>query len=197
LAAQFGRIDQRSVVREGEGSVHGFDEERLRIARGGCAHRRVTRMPDRLVAGQRGQGFGSENLREQADILVQAGPLSVGNRDARRFLSAVLQGEEPEESELRGLFAARRGDGDDAAFLARAVVAERSGECGAVFHDQRTASTPLRKSGRADPRSASPTIARPWRGVTWFSGCGIMPRTRPVESHTPAMASTEPLGFAG
>ena len=177
--------------------MHRFDQKRLRIARGGCTHRRVTRVPDGLVTGQRGQGFGSENLREQPDVFVQAGPLSVGHRNARRFLSAVLQGEEREEGELCGLFAARGGDGDDTAFFARAVVAERSSECGAVFHYRRTAFTPLRKSGRADPRPASVTIARPWRGVTWFSGCGIMPRTRPVESHTPAMASTEPLGFSG
>ena len=94
--------------------MHRFDQKRLRIARCGCTHCRVTRVPDGLVTGQRGQGFGSEDLRKQPDVFVQAGPLSVGHRDARRFLSAVLQGEEPEEGELRGLFAARRGDRDDA-----------------------------------------------------------------------------------
>ena len=34
------------------------------------------------------------------------------------------------------------------------------------------------------------------RGSTCRSGCGIRPKTNPVESQTPAMSSTEPLGLS-
>ena len=87
--------------------MHRLDEEWLGIARGGCAHRRVARVPYGVVTGERRQCFGSENLREQPDILVHARALSVRHSDARCFLSAVLQGEKSEERELRGFFAAR------------------------------------------------------------------------------------------
>jgi hypothetical protein len=55
-------------------------------------------------------------------------PIAVGHRDTGRFLSPVLQGKEAEEGELRGVLPAGRGHGDHAAFFARPVVAEWSGE---------------------------------------------------------------------
>jgi hypothetical protein len=70
LQTQFGSIDQRSVMREGQRTVHGFDQKRLGIACGGCTHGRVTRVADRLVTSERGESFRRKYLGEQTDILV-------------------------------------------------------------------------------------------------------------------------------
>ena len=152
LGTKLGGIDQGPIVRKGEWAVHGFNQERLGIARGGRTHGRVAGVPDCLITGERGEGFRGENLGEQADILVDPRALTVGDRNARRFLTAMLQGEEPEEGQLGRFFAAGRGYGDHPAFFARSVVAKRGDEFGGVLHDARAANTPLRKSGSACPR---------------------------------------------
>jgi hypothetical protein len=54
---------------------------------------------------------------------------------------------------------------------------------------------------RAIPAPSSGRSSRVQRGwlVRWenASGWGIMPKIRPVSLQIPAIASTEPLGFAG
>ena len=76
-------------------------------------------MPDRDVAAQAGQRRLVEDLRHQAEILVDHHAGAVAHRDAGRLLAAVLQRVQTEVGELRHLFAGGP-DPEDAALVLRA-----------------------------------------------------------------------------
>ena len=73
-------------------------------------------MPDRDVAAQRGQGGLVEDLGDQAHLLVHHDAAAVTDRDARRFLPAVLQRVQAVVGELRDILT-RRPDTEYAAGL--------------------------------------------------------------------------------
>src|SRR6185436_10238939 len=74
-------------------------EHRLRVVPGRRAGRRVSGVPDGEVAVQRGQGGLVEHLADQPKVLVDQDVAAVGDRDTRRFLPAVLLGEQTEVRE--------------------------------------------------------------------------------------------------
>jgi hypothetical protein len=73
------------------------------------------------VAGQRRQRGLVEDLRDQAEVLVDDEGAAVADRYAGGFLAAVLQRVQAEVSELGDLFP-RRPDAEDSARVLRSLV---------------------------------------------------------------------------
>ena len=68
------------------------------------------------MALQRRQVLRGEDLRDQADIFVQADGAPIGDGDAGGFLPAVLQGKQAKEGHAGHIFVGGE-DADDAAFF--------------------------------------------------------------------------------
>ena len=79
-------------------------------------------MADRVVAGERRQRLGREHVGDESRLLVDARPLAVADGDAGGLLTAMLQGEQAEEGQLRDAFAVRGRDAEDAALVLGGVV---------------------------------------------------------------------------
>ena len=76
-------------------------------------------MADGENTAQRTQHFVAEDIGDQAHGFVLAQTFAIGGNDARRFLSAMLQGVEREIAKLLRL--GMRMDGDHAALIAKFV----------------------------------------------------------------------------
>ena len=70
----------------------GLHHDGLRIQQGRIACGRITRVADGKYSAQRSQHVVAEDVGDQAHGLVLAQAFAVGSDDARRFLSAMLQG---------------------------------------------------------------------------------------------------------
>ena len=81
------------------------------------------------MAADPGQPFDRRGAREviadQAEPPLRVEPLAVEGDDARRLLTAMLQGVQPERGDRGGLGMAE--DAEDAAFLAQPVGVESNG----------------------------------------------------------------------
>ena len=96
---------------------------RLALRAGGA----VAGVADGVVAGERRQALGREDVGDEPGVLVQPSPLPSLTGDPRRLLAAVLEGEQTEEGELRDAFAVRRRQAEHAALLVRACRRQSSG----------------------------------------------------------------------
>ena len=76
-------------------------------------------MADGVVAGERGENAGGENVGDVAHGLMGEDFTPLGSTDASRFLAAVLKGVEAEVRELGSLGVAV--DGDNPAFFVKLV----------------------------------------------------------------------------
>ena len=85
----------------------------------GIAGRRISGVPDGENTAQRSQYFMAEDIGNQTHGLVLAQAFAVRGDDARRFLSAMLEGVESEIGELLRL--GMGVDGDHATFFTKFV----------------------------------------------------------------------------
>jgi hypothetical protein len=102
---QVTRVDEVPVVAEGDRVDAVGLEDGLRVLPRGRARRRVPRVADAEIAVQRGERRLREDLGDEPEVLVDEDVLAVADRDARRFLAAVLLCEEPEVREPRDVLA--------------------------------------------------------------------------------------------
>ena len=122
FVAQRGGVHEVAVVGQRERAVHRLDEERLDVALGVRAGGRVAGVADRVVADERRQHLGREDVGDEPGLLVDTDPTAVAHRDPGRLLAAVLQREQTEERQLRDPVAVRRRDAEHAALVLRGVV---------------------------------------------------------------------------
>ena len=120
IAAQRQAVGQIAVMGDGEAAGADFGEQRLDIAQNGFAGGRIAHMADGAAAGQAfdGRGFG-EMFADKAEPAFRIEPVAVEADDARRFLSAMLQGVQAERGDRRRGRMAE--DAEDAAFFAQPV----------------------------------------------------------------------------
>ena len=113
-------VDQVAVVAEGDLEVAGGLVGGLGVLPEAGARRRVADVPDGDVARQRGELLLVEDLGDQAHVLVDDDRGALGDRDARRLLAAVLEGEQTVVGEVGCLHSGGM-DADDPAGFLRAV----------------------------------------------------------------------------
>ena len=142
--------------RERDGARRAVVHEGLRVRPVRAAGRRVARVADRDLAGQRGELLLVEHLRDEPHLAERRDAAAVGDRDARGLLTAVLEREEAEVREP-GDVPLVRPDAEDAAHqrlpsCARRELVERDPE-ERVAADACRSGAPrrLRRSGRARP----------------------------------------------
>ena len=87
-------------------------DERLRVRPAVRAGRRVARVPDRELAGERLELLLVEDLGDEAHVADDREAPAVGHRDARGLLPAMLEREEAEVREA-GDLAVSRADSED------------------------------------------------------------------------------------
>ncbi len=110
LGAKGVSVDQVAVVTQGVVFAGVVDEEGLSVRQDRGAGGGVTDVTDGHVAPEAREALFGEDLRGKPHPLVLIDPASVGGGDTRALLSAVLEGEEAEEGEPRGLLVAVNGD---------------------------------------------------------------------------------------
>ena len=103
--AQLVRVRQVAVVAERDRARAAVVDERLRVRPVRRAGRRVARVADRDVAGERLQVLLVEDLRDEAHVAEHGQAAAVGDGDPGRLLAAVLEREQAEV----GRAARRRG----------------------------------------------------------------------------------------
>src|SRR5829696_4380918 len=96
-------------------------ECRLGVLPGGGAGRRVAGVADCEETAQAAERRLVEHLADQPEVLVDDDGGAVGHRDARRLLTAVLEGVQTEIGQLRDLFT-RRPDTEDATGVLRSGI---------------------------------------------------------------------------
>ena len=116
------RVGEVAVVDDRQVALRVPDHHRLGVDPLPAARRRVAHVSERGVPRQRRDPLRVEDVRDQAELLVEPRPPAVGRADPGRLLAPVLEGVEREEGELGGVVDAV--DPDDAALLARTVVQE-------------------------------------------------------------------------
>ena len=84
------------------------------------AGRRIPIVAHRNVACQTLQNLVIKNLRDEPHALVQGESITIRDRDARRFLSAMLERKETEEGEPRNIETMPK-DPEDRAFLSQII----------------------------------------------------------------------------
>ena len=116
LAAQFAGVDQVAVVADRDLAVGAVDQQRLGVQLVAVTRRRVADVPDGRVPGQRGEHALVEDVGHVPHRAVHPHAGAVRRGDARALLPAVLQGVNPEVSEVGRLRVPE--DAEDAALLA-------------------------------------------------------------------------------
>lgn len=115
--AEGGRIDNVSIVRDGDGPADRVGDQGLGIGQSAGAAGRVTDMADCAIAFEPRERIGIENLRDEAhgtmDIETVSGPLT--RDDSGTFLPAMLQGKQTIIRQECRVFVAE--DAEDAAFM--------------------------------------------------------------------------------
>jgi hypothetical protein len=119
-AGEVGGVDEISVVRQRDrGTRRGCLDGGLSVLPRRAAGGGIARMPDREIAAQAGQGGFVEDLRHQAEILVDDDAGAVADGHAGRLLAPMLQRIEPVVGELGHIFA-RGPDTEDTTCVSRA-----------------------------------------------------------------------------
>jgi len=96
LRAQLLDVDEIPVVAERDGASPAVVDERLRVGPLVRPRRRVARVADCDLAGQRLQLLLVEHVCHETHLTEHREVPAVGNRDPRRLLAAVLEREQPE-----------------------------------------------------------------------------------------------------
>src|SRR5438552_2883330 len=104
---------------DGDLSVLACDRERLHLVDRILARGRVPRVADRGAAGQFFQHFLVEDIGDQSLRAKTVQLLAVARHNTARFLAAMLEREQPELRESRGLLVTE--DTKDPAFLVKLV----------------------------------------------------------------------------
>ncbi len=114
VVAEPADVDQVPVVAESDGARAAVLHERLRVRPLRGAGRRVAVVADRDLAVEAAELLLVEDLGDESEIAQAGQPAVLRDRDARRFLAAVLEREEAEVREPRDV-AVGRVDPEDAA----------------------------------------------------------------------------------
>ena len=122
LLAQLDRVSQVAVVSQRDLSFVAINHHRLRVHQDVVARRRITRVPDRCVAGKPRNHLRRENFLHQSERLVDVHLRAVGGSDSRRFLPAMLQRIEPQVRHLRRFRVPKYSE--HAAVIVKMIVAE-------------------------------------------------------------------------
>ena len=118
--------------------------------------RRVARVPDRHLAGERLQLLLVEDVRDEAHLAQNRQPPAVGNGDPCRLLAAVLQREETEVGEPRHVPVGRT----DAEHPAHQSRPPRRSQALELHSEQRTRRRPRPSAAAATPpRARRPRVA--------------------------------------
>ena len=117
-------VDQIAVVPQGDvRAVRRHADHGLGVLPRRRAGRGVSGVPHRDVPLEGVERLFVEDLRHQAQVLEDQDLVAVAHRDARGFLAAVLQGEQPVIGELGDVFAGRP-DSEHAALFAGRLLPE-------------------------------------------------------------------------
>src|SRR5690606_38562586 len=157
LFEEVGGVDEVPVVGQGDRSARGGGPDGgLGVLPGGGPGGGVTGVADREVPLEGRERGLVEDLRHQAQVLVDDGAGAVGDGYPGGLLASVLQRVQPEVREFRDLFAGSP-DADDAAGVAR------TGLVGIEFRGESTVTSGHCSSsvGWADARLASVTRVCP------------------------------------
>jgi hypothetical protein len=109
-----------------EGADRALEHERLRVLDARLPRSRVAGVPDRRVARQPGERRRVEVVGDQPHGLVHLDLPGIERGDARRLLSAVLQGMDAEVGDVRRLGVPE--DAEHAALVVELVVVDRVSE---------------------------------------------------------------------
>ena len=131
------RVDEVAVVPERDGARRAVVHDRLGVRPVRATRRRVARVPDRDLAGERRELLLVEDLRHEAHLAQHRDAPALGDGDPGGLLAAMLEREEPEVRQA-GDVALAGADAEDAA------------------HQALTASWASASSVSGSPRSASP-----------------------------------------
>lgn len=118
-------VDQVAVVAERDGTVRGGAERRLGVLPHGGAGGRVAGVTDRDMTLERTERGLVEDLGDQAHVLEDEDLRAVADRDSRGFLASMLEGVEPEVSELGDLFTGSPDSEDAASVLGSFLAGEQ------------------------------------------------------------------------
>jgi hypothetical protein len=182
-------VDEVAVVGEGDGALVTGAEGGLGVGPHRAAGGGVAGVPDRDVPLEGLEGGLVEDLGDQAHVLVDQDLGAVGGRDARGFLSAMLEGVEPVVGEFGDVLTGGE-DTEDAAGVLGALLAGEQvmGEssvatCHPAMMPQRGASPTGRSAQRAGrPRrrrralGGASAAAMPCRANSPLSGVRVPPR---------------------
>ena len=113
--AQFLRVDEIAVVRDGDLAVGAVDQNRLGVRDAAGARRRVADVPDRAGAGQPSERRLVEPVGDVAHGLVNLQARAIRGRDARALLASMLQRVEAQVGKVGRLGVTV--DTEDAAFF--------------------------------------------------------------------------------
>ena len=102
LVAQLARVDQVTVVGDGDLSVAAFDEKWLSVLDRAVAGGGISGVADREVAAETVDGLFGEGVGDLAHAAGQTHAMAVAGGDAGAFLSAVLQRVETERGQAGG-----------------------------------------------------------------------------------------------
>ena len=112
-------VDDVAVVADADLAVDTVDQDGLRVGQPAFTGRRISRMADGDMSGQRGQCGFVEDVVDVAHLLGDAHPDTVCRGNARAFLSAMLQRVEAQVGHLRRFEVAI--DAEDTTFVAKLV----------------------------------------------------------------------------
>ena len=156
LVAQRRRVDEVAVVRERDGARRAVVHERLRVRPVRAAGRRVARVADRDLAGQRRELLLVEHLRDEPHLAERRDAAAVGDRDPGGLLAAVLEREQAEVREPRDV-ALVRADAEDAAHQRAPLVRLRELGRARRRGARRRRRVPIRRTSTSAPVGSGST----------------------------------------
>jgi len=134
LTAQGDGVGQIAVVADGESAELEIGEQRLHVAQHGAARRRIADVADRHMAGQAADDvLRAEIVGDVAQAAMIVEMLAVAGDDARRLLSAVLQGVQSKGGVGRRFLVPEYAE--NAAFLMRVIGVVVEGDGGQHMPD--------------------------------------------------------------